>query len=159
MYSDIAARYMFFQPDTSEFYGKCFILTKEYSRYFIVFGIGISYGPCVLITVANAVIIACLRKSLNQFQSSKKTQNAFQITIMLLTLTLSYTILALPATIIETTNKYRPDWFNSDSLQIGRAVADFLHLCNYALNYFIYILTSREMRQVFWGLIRPKVST
>ena len=88
-----------------------------------------------------------LNKSAKQFESKKKSQNMKQVTIMVLTLTLSFTFLTTPSWIWESIRRYNPDLIPPKVLEEGRAVTDTMNTSNFAVNFFIYILTSREMRQ------------
>lgn len=105
--------------------------------------------PLVSSSVANTIIIARLFKSSKIRSNQDTSKTSSNVAIMLLIISTNYIVLTLPAwTLNEIIGLTVFDYTQSDLWIIFIDIAEFLFNANYCINFYIYILSGRELREI-----------
>ena len=106
--------------------------------------------PVILIVIANILIFSTLfSSSQSDVRSTKEKNNMAKITVMLVTVTATFLLLLLPHWILSQVRHAFP-------VKLYYSISEFTRLLQYAnhcINFFIYVVSGREVREVFLNLI------
>lgn len=120
--------------------------------------------PTVLLMILTTLIIIKLfqhrrkRRSLTQRPSSTSDQGG-KITAMLIGIVIAYVILILPITVLHNTayqKRVKAFTETSSGFSLFTEVVQLMEQLNYCLNFFLYIMTSRQFRETLFKILSSK---
>ncbi|XP_074661570.1 galanin receptor type 2-like [Tubulanus polymorphus] len=126
----------------------CFM---ELSRQRVLFSFIVSYCcivPLAVVIAANAVIVTCLAiggraasPSVTSDAGAKTTARTRRTTVMLVTVSLLFAAFTMPSTVVTL--------LPVGDVAILLDVLSQLFACNYAVNFYVYVLLGKEIRTFF----------
>lgn len=120
--------------------------------------------PTVLLIILTTLIIIKLfqhrrkRRILTQRPSSTNDQGG-KITAMLIGIVIAYIILILPITVLHNTayqKRVKAFTETSSGFSLFTEVVQLMEQLNYCLNFFLYIMTSRQFRETLFQILTSK---
>ncbi|XP_062578283.1 growth hormone secretagogue receptor type 1-like [Saccostrea cucullata] len=123
-----------------------------------------SVAPMIILITLTPLIIG---KLIHHNQTRKKmtgsavnnSKDDGRVTAMLIGIVLAYIILVLPITILHNAAyelKISAFASNNDGFNLFKEISQLLEQLNYALNFFLYVMTSRRFRSVLLEVITCK---
>ena len=132
----------------------------------------IRIGPCIVLGLLNSLIIRAFhkvckkRKQLKECTVKKNSQNnekgrkrtfkgnlreEKRLVILLTGIIILFFVCMAPSAVLSIL--YTEDYDTNVKFQIFRAVANDLELSNFACNFYIYVLCSKEFRSTFFSIL------
>ncbi|XP_061166817.1 neuromedin-U receptor 2-like [Saccostrea echinata] len=125
-----------------------------------------SIVPMIILLTLTPLIIAKLvrhnqRRKIMKPQSStaQRSKDDRRVTAMLIGIVLAYIILVLPITVLHNAAyelKISAFASNDAGFNLFKEISQLLEQLNYALNFFLYVMTSRHFRSVLWDKLTSK---
>ncbi|XP_062578275.1 probable G-protein coupled receptor 139 [Saccostrea cucullata] len=125
-----------------------------------------SVVPMVILLTLTPLIIAKLirhnqkgKTMKPQSSTAQRSKDDRRVTAMLIGIVLAYIILVLPITILHNAAyELKISAFASDNagFNLFKEISQLLEQLNYALNFFLYVMTSRRFRGVLWEILSSK---
>ncbi|XP_064597952.1 probable G-protein coupled receptor 139 [Liolophura sinensis] len=119
--------------------------------------------PCIILIVLNSLIVYRMRRSMEKqkkmlsgTESPRMVSHKTHLTVMLVTVSVSFVVLMLPLAMFNT---FRSKWkVHSDRERaqyiLTRELTHFLADCNHGLNFLFYFLSSKRFRHIFYRIVQ-----
>ncbi|XP_074662964.1 putative G-protein coupled receptor B0563.6 [Tubulanus polymorphus] len=130
----------------------CYVSRLHQRIHFLFSVIMKYYIPAILIIIFNIIIIANLQKQKDFGSGEMKSAQTMRITMMLLSVSAMFTATTFPPAISSTFTslmKERPKYINRLN-----AITNLMQNSNYATNFYLYLLTGKEIRAHLFDKLR-----
>ncbi|XP_074645973.1 putative G-protein coupled receptor F59B2.13 [Tubulanus polymorphus] len=122
----------------------CVMTSFWYNIYFSVSPVTIVYIPTVSVLICNALLIILLRRSNGFGQSSGKSASATKATVMVLMVSLLFTVCTLPNTVFAFILPYVS--LSPQTVIDISSITSAIYGMNSAINFYVYLLSGDEVR-------------
>ncbi|XP_074661602.1 uncharacterized protein LOC141914234 [Tubulanus polymorphus] len=151
------ALFIYFLPIMSKQYSErylgCYYESSNQLQFLTVIVIYLYIVPLTVIIASNTVIVIRLLFAGSKFVSSdRKTTKSKRTTIMLVTVSLAFATFTLPSTITTLS----PIPFGLKQFLYDIFVQ--FHVCNYVVNFYVYLLLGRKIREYFCAKVCCRIS-
>ncbi|XP_041351256.1 G-protein coupled receptor 15-like [Gigantopelta aegis] len=122
----------------------CAMRLSNIMVHFIIATIFVSMLPLILILVGNVCIIIQLQRQKTSISAiGNRTRTSNRVTTMMLTVSLTFFVLVMPNALLVLVSVLQPTWATLDVLKDPAA---FLWDINFAINFYLYIVTAGNVR-------------
>ena len=139
---------------------------REVLHYRIMLSLGFSLlvvVPVSILLILTPVIIITLRKQVlnrkNLTKQGKHDKQVLKATTMLISVIVAFVVMATPFGVFHVISFSKSKAIHEENTtlyEIGRGIAQILDQLNYTVNFFLYVLTSRQFRDAVVALFRSE---